>query len=94
MLFTPLPRKLSQILSLFILRGYTIDCIVTGGSRYSKDLPQGGLENPCKLFLVASKRKLTNSDIFFPVKLEFVFIMSCQFKKRKFFKINNFMVQN
>ena len=27
----------------------TIDCVVIGGRRYSSDLPQGGLEMPCKL---------------------------------------------
>ena len=32
------PRQLSQILSLFILRNGTIDCIDTGGRRYSADL--------------------------------------------------------
>jgi len=36
-----LPRKLSWILSLFLLRNGTIDCVATGGTRYSTDLPQG-----------------------------------------------------
>lgn len=44
-----LPRKLSKICSLFIRRGGSICCIVTGGRRYSADLPQGGLEIPCIL---------------------------------------------
>ena len=44
-----LPRHLSQILSLFLLKDGTIDCVVIGGRRYSSDLPQGGLEIPCKL---------------------------------------------
>ena len=38
-------RQLSWILSLFILINGAIDCIVSGGRRYSTDLPQGGLEN-------------------------------------------------
>ena len=44
-----LPRKISNICSLFLRRGGTISCIVSGGRRYSADLPQGGLEIPCKL---------------------------------------------
>ena len=32
-------RQLSSILSLFILRNCAIDCIITGGRRYSADLP-------------------------------------------------------
>ena len=44
-----LPRHLSRILSLFLLKDSTIDCVVIGGRRYSSDLPQGGLEIPCKL---------------------------------------------
>ena len=44
-----LPRHLSRVLSLFLLRNGTIDCIVTGGRRYSSDLPQGEVKIPCKL---------------------------------------------
>jgi len=36
-----LPRHLSRILSLFLFRNGTIDCVVTGVRRYSSDLPQG-----------------------------------------------------
>ena len=42
------PRKIS-ICSIFIQRGGIIDCMVTGGRRYSADLAQGGLEIPCIL---------------------------------------------
>ena len=35
-------------MSLFLLKNGTIDCVVIGGRRYSSDLPQGGLEIPCK----------------------------------------------
>ena len=45
-----LPRQLSRILSLFILRNGTTDSIVTGRRRYSADLSQGGLKNLCILF--------------------------------------------
>ena len=34
-----LPRHLSRILSLFLLKDGTIDCVVIGGRRYSSDLP-------------------------------------------------------
>lgn len=44
-----LPRLISSTASLFIQRGGTIQCTVTGGRRYSVDLIQGGLEVPCKL---------------------------------------------
>ena len=41
-----LPQKLSRVCSLFLRQGGgTIDCTVTGGRRYSVDLPQGGLES-------------------------------------------------
>ena len=38
-----LPRKISRVCSLFIRRGGSISCIVTGRRQYSSDLPQGGL---------------------------------------------------
>ena len=43
------PRKLSAIRSLFLQKGGSIFCQVSGGRRYSQDLPQGGLEIPCLL---------------------------------------------
>ena len=43
------PRKISALCSIFIRRGGKIACQVTGRRRYSSDLPQGGLEVPCKL---------------------------------------------
>ena len=44
-----LPRKVSRPCSLFLRRGNSITCRVTGHRRYSSDLPQGGLEIPCTL---------------------------------------------
>ena len=41
-----LPRKISTVCSLFLSTG-TITCRVVGTKRYSRDLPQGGLEIPC-----------------------------------------------
>ena len=48
-----LPRKVSCVCSLFLLRGGTISCVVIGTRRYSVDLPKGGLEIPCKLLFTA-----------------------------------------
>lgn len=44
-----IPRKISSVCSMFLLRGGTIRCRVTASRRYSGDLPQGGLEIPCML---------------------------------------------
>ena len=53
-----LPRKLSQVGSLFLRCGGTIDCTVTGRMRYSADLPQGGLEIPCSLLFKAESKEV------------------------------------
>ena len=51
-----LPEKISSTCSLFIRKGGTIDCKVTDLNRkYSRDLPQGGLEIPCVLMLQGTK---------------------------------------
>ena len=44
-----LPQKISRLCSLFIGRGGTITATVTGEKRRSADLPQGGMEIPCRL---------------------------------------------
>ena len=44
-----LPRKISSLCSMFLQRGGTISCTVTGEKHYSRDLPQGELEIPCQL---------------------------------------------
>ena len=44
------PRRISPLCSVFIRRG---GCIVDGPRRHSADLPQGGLELPCKLMFIA-----------------------------------------
>ena len=41
-----LPRAISWACSLFLRRGNSITCRVTGHRRYSADLPQVGLEVP------------------------------------------------
>ena len=43
------PRKISTVCSLFLRRGGSILCRVTGSRRFSRDLPQGGVEIPCML---------------------------------------------
>ena len=48
------PRKISAVCSLYLLRGGSINCKVTGSRRYSSDLPQGGLELPCHLIFTGS----------------------------------------
>jgi len=53
-----LPRRLSRVCSLFLRRGGTISCTVTGGRRYSVDLPQGGLEVPCSLLFKATPKEI------------------------------------
>ena len=44
-----LPQTISQACSLYLRRGNSKTCFVTGRRRYSADLPQGGLEVPCTL---------------------------------------------
>ena len=53
-----LPRKVSRVCSLFLRKGGTIDCVVTGTQRYSADLPQVGLEISCKLLFTAKAREI------------------------------------
>ena len=63
-----IPRKISAACSLFLCHeGNTITATVTGHRKFSEDLPQGGLEVPCKLTFrgnekhVAKVRKLLPS---------------------------------
>ena len=51
------PRRISSICSMFLRRGGRIDCEITGDRRYSEDLPQGGLEIPCKLTLMRARMR-------------------------------------
>ena len=53
-----IPRYISTLCSLFIRRGETIFCVVTGRRRYSRDLPQGGMEIPCKYRFVGSGKEI------------------------------------
>ena len=53
-----LPRKILAACAIFIDMGGRINCGVTGSRRYSEDLPQGGLEIPCKIFFQGSTQHL------------------------------------
>ena len=51
-------KQNSVAFSLFIRRGGTIKCEITGPRRYSSDLAQGGLEIPCTLLIEGERRKV------------------------------------
>lgn len=51
------PRKISAVCAMFLRRGGSIICRVTGSRRYSEDLPQGGLEIPCVLTFRSEKER-------------------------------------
>ena len=65
-----MPHRISTACNLFIQKTGVIVCKVTGPRRYSSDLPQGGLEVPCRLAfhgdsnlkLVAKLSRLLQSD--------------------------------
>ena len=42
------PRFISAAFTMFLRRGGIITCEVTGARKYLSDLPQGGLEVPCR----------------------------------------------
>lgn len=44
-----IPKRISQVCSIFIRQGGSICCTITGNRKYSSDLPKGGLEVPCTL---------------------------------------------
>ena len=75
-----IPRKLSAACSLFLRLGGTMNCEITDGHRqYSADLPQGGLEIPCKfvfppLFLTVKKSQ--RYRVAFSLRLQ-TFTMPC-----------------
>ena len=53
-----MPRNISTLCSLFLRRGGAIYCVVTGCHRYSRDLPQGGMEIPCKYRFVDNRMEI------------------------------------
>ena len=50
-----IPRKISNVCSIFKRKGGSILCLTTGSRRFSSDLPQGGLEIPCILIFKGNK---------------------------------------
>ena len=55
--------------SLFFLRrGGTISCEITGQRKYSRDLPQGGLEVPCVLTFKGDEKEIKKLMQLFTVK--------------------------
>ena len=52
------PRRVSRVSTLFLKKGSRINCTVTGGRRYSADLPQGGLEIPCTVSFVGKRKEI------------------------------------
>ena len=53
-----MPHNISTVCSLFIRRGGVIFCVVTGWHRYSRGLPQGGMEIPCKYRFVGNGKEI------------------------------------
>ena len=53
-----LPKRISRVCSLFLLRRGSILCTVVGGRRYSSDLVQGGLEIPCTLRFMGKPKEI------------------------------------
>ncbi len=52
-----LPEKISKLCSLFLRREGAVEVVVIGHRRYSRNLPQGGLEVPCDVIFKSSDKK-------------------------------------
>ena len=57
---------ISALCSIFLRRG-VIYCEITGTRQHSSDLPQGGLELPCKLKFSAASKERPYSAALFPI---------------------------
>ena len=53
-----LPRNISTLCHIFLRRSGSILVQVSGRRRYSRDLPQGGLELPCSLVFIGEVKDL------------------------------------
>ena len=42
------PMKISSLCNSFLTRGGSIQAVVAGSRQFAADLPQGGLDVPCK----------------------------------------------
>ena len=56
------PRHISTLCNVFLRCGGSISCIITGRHQYSRDLPQGGMEIPCKYRFVGSPKELNKVE--------------------------------
>ena len=59
------PRSISILCSVFLTHGGTIRCVINGNCQYSHNLPQGGLEVPCKLYFVGNGQELKKVQSYF-----------------------------
>ena len=53
-----IPMKISRLCSSFITKGGTIEAVITGSRQFAADLPQGGLDIPCKYIFFLEERGL------------------------------------
>ena len=60
-----IPRCISAVCSSFLRRGGEIHCTVMGSRRYSRDLPQGGLEVPCTRSFMGDNKELKKLKTYF-----------------------------
>ena len=58
-----IPHTILTLCSMFLARGGNITCEVTGNQQYSRDLPQGGLELPCKLTFSNSIKEIASENL-------------------------------
>ena len=63
-----LPQKISTLCSLFIKHGSTINCTISGHCRYLRNLPQGGLEVPCRLHFTRTPNEVKELKLYFDQK--------------------------
>ena len=50
-----MPKSISKLCHSFLSRGGTIEAVVMGGRQYAADIPQGGLDVPCKYVFSGEK---------------------------------------
>ena len=71
------PRAVSSVRYLFLGNSGTILCQVTGTRHYSRDLPQSGLEIPCKLIFSGETRLIVKVQKLLQEALTSGFLTSC-----------------
>ena len=59
------PRAILTLCSAFLRRGGVIRCVVSGNCQYSRNLHQGELEVPCKLYFVGNGQELKKIQSYF-----------------------------